>query len=209
MSETVGMSKAVWAERGDAEAVADHVASVIAQPGAKTLAVPGGRTPVPILEALAARALDWTGAEIWPTDDRVVPAEHPASNFGMLQRTLGGTGATLRPLGTDTQPPRFNLVWLGMGEDGHVASIFPSIRDAIPLAPAVVEVTPDPLPPEAPFARLTLTLGALADCEAMILVIAGPGKRAVIEDALAGRSDLPIARLLRILSAPPTIYWTL
>lgn len=207
MSKTLGISEAIWAERGDAGAVADHIASAIARPGAKRLAVPGGRTPAPILEALAARGLDWTGAEIWPTDDRVVPAGHPASNFGMLQRTLGGTGATLRPLEPGMRPPRFDLAWLGMGEDGHVASIFSNVQDAIPLAPAVVEVTPDPLPPEAPFARLTLTLGALADCGAMILVVSGSGKRAVIEDALAGRSDLPISRLLRILSAPPTIYW--
>ena len=202
------MSEVIWAERGDAEAVADRVASVIAQAGAKTLAVPGGRTPVPILKALAARGLDWAGAEVWPTDDRVVSADHPASNFGMLRRTFGGTGAMLRPLEPSARPPRFDLVWLGMGEDGHVASVFPNACDAIPVAPAVAEVTPDPLPPEAPFARLTLTLGALADCGAMILVVSGAGKRAVIEDAIAGRSDLPIARLLRILSAPPTIYWT-
>ena len=202
------MSEAIWAERGDAEAVADRVASVIARPGAKTIAVPGGRTPVPILEALAARRLNWTGTEVWPTDDRVVPADHPASNFGMLRQTLGGTGAALRPLDPDARPSRFDLVWLGMGEDGHVASVFPNVCDVIPVAPAVAEVTPDPLPPEAPFARLTLTLGALADCDAMILVVSGARKRALIKDALAGRSDLPIARLLRILSAPPTIHWT-
>lgn len=203
------MSKAVaWAPRGGADAVADHVASVVARPGAKALAVPGGQTPLPILQTLTARKLDWSGTLIVPTDDRLVPADDPASNIGMLRRVLGGTSATLRPLHADAQPPRFDLVWLGMGDDGHVASIFPKMRGAIFDGACVTEVRPDPLPPEAPFARLTLTYAALANCEAMILVIRGAKKRAVVEDALAGRFDLPIANLLAVLSAPLTIYWT-
>lgn len=201
-------SAVTWAIDGGAEAVADHVASVVARPGAKALAVPGGRTPLPILHALAARPLDWAGTLIVPTDDRIVPANHPASNIGMLRSTLGSTGATLRPLETGMRPPRFDLVWIGMGEDGHVASIFPNGADAVSAEAAVAEVTPDPLPTEAPFARLTLTFAALADCAAMILVATGERKRGRIEDALAVRSRLPIACLLAALSAPLTIYWS-
>lgn len=205
---SLGMSEVIWADRGDAHAVADHVASVIARPGAKALALPGGRTPAPILEELAARKLDWMDTHVVPTDDRRVPADHLASNIGLLRRVLGNTGAALHPLHADVRPPRFDLVWLGMGVDGHVASIFPGAVQALTLDSCVLEVTPDPLPPGAPFARLTLTLGALIACDAMIIVIAGAAKRAVVEDALAGRSNLPIAHLLRHLPAPPTLYWT-
>ncbi len=206
MNEPAG--PVVWAERSDAASVADHLAAVIGRPAQTVLAVPGGRTPLPIFEALAARDLPWNGTSFGLTDDRMVSADHPASNLGLLRRAFGGTGAKIRALEVGSKPLRYDLVWVGMGEDGHVASIFPNAVDGLPQAPAAVRTIPDPLPPEAPFERVTLTLGAMANCVEMILVIKGPRKRDLVMDALDGRSNLPIGRLLALLPSPLTIYWT-
>ena len=111
---------------------------------------------------------------------------------------------TVVPLSATLPLPRFTLVWLGVGDDGHVASLFPG-NDPDPAAPAeVIAVTPDPLPPEAPFPRLTLTLAALANADDVIVVARGAAKRRVLEAALAG-ADLPVARLFGMV--PVTMYW--
>lgn len=196
-----------WAERGCAAAVADHVAGVIAR-GNSVIAVPGGKTPVPILATLARRDLPWHEAELMLTDDRLVPHDHPASNYGLLAGALAGTGIRLTPLDEGQVPPHFDLVWLGMGEDGHVASIFPNEADRLGSGRSVVRTRPDPLPPEAPFERLTMTLPSLTASEDIILVVRGERKRKLIEQAMAGGSDLPITRLLKAATGPLTIYWS-
>jgi 6-phosphogluconolactonase len=137
-----------------------------------------------------------------------VPEDHPASNFGALKRALEETGARLVPLEPGAEPPHFELVWIGMGTDGHVASIFPNLYLAPDDPPAVVRTLPDPLPPEAPFARISLNYAALANADEIILVVRGMEKRKVIEDAVAGASDLPIARLLAAAKTPVTIFWS-
>src|SRR4051812_46148587 len=185
-----------WADAADDVAVADFIASAILAKGGARIAVPGGSTPGPILKALAARPLDWARVTITVSDDREVPHDHPASNFGALRAALGGTGANLEPLVEGADSGRFDLVWAGMGNDGHVASIFPNMDVAADSAPAVIRDTPDPLPPEAPFPRLSLNYAALTDTDRLILVLRGEAKKALIEDAIAGRNDLPVARLL-------------
>jgi 6-phosphogluconolactonase len=203
-----GMADPVWAERGDTEAVAGRVAAIFGGTGPVRLALPGGHTPIPIFDLLKGRDLPWARAELWPTDDRIVPQDHPASNFGLLSRAFGDSGAALRPLQAGIAPPPFDLVWLGMGGDGHVASIFPNMRLPEDGAPAVLRVEPDPLPPEAPFARLTLNLPALVAAREIILVLAGDDKRRVIEAAIAGSTDLPVARLIARARCPVTIFWS-
>lgn len=201
------MTEVHWAADGSDAAVADRIAKVVA-PGGAHLGVPGGRTPVAILGALAQRSdLPWRDTRVTLTDERIVAPDHPASNQRLLRESLGASGAQLRPLAQGPAPGRFDLVWLGMGADGHVASIFPSTPEALTLEPAVIRTRPDPLPADAPFERLTLTLGALIDCAAMILVVRGADKRAVIEQALGGSSMLPIGRLLLAYRGPLTIYW--
>jgi len=169
-----------------------------APPGEKVaVCLPGGSTPVPILEALAGSPLDWRRFAVWPGDDRVVPADHPASNVGMLATMLGIVGAEIVPLAEGAQPPRFALTWLGMGEDGHVASLFPN-TDPAPDDPLPIRrITPDPLPENAPFDRLTLTLPALLATGEIMLVIRGAAKLKLLRAAEAGEVDLPITRLLR------------
>jgi 6-phosphogluconolactonase len=202
------MSEIHWAEHNDPGAVADHLAGVIARPGVSRLAVPGGSTPIPILRCLGRRDLWRAQAEITLTDDRLVPHDHPASNFGLLQRSLDGASLQVEPLEPGTRPGRFDLVWIGMGNDGHVASIFPSDADRLLQGNQAVRTTPDPLPPEAPFERVTLPMAALTHTHEMILVIRGKEKRTLLESALRRDHNLPIAMLLERLSAPLTIYWS-
>ena len=202
------MSDIVWAEHADCGAVADHLAGVITRPGVSRLAVPGGSTPIPILRCLGRRDLGRARAELTLTDDRLVPHDHPASNYGLLRRSLEDTPLELQPLEPGDRPGRFDLVWIGMGADGHVASIFPNAADGLLDGAAAVRTTPDPLPPEAPFERVTLPLAALLDSDELILVVRGREKRAILEAALRRDHNLPIAMLIERLSAPLTIYWS-
>ncbi len=174
--------------------------------GPIAVTVPGGSTPFPILERLAAAPLDWRRVTVWPGDDRVVPEDHPASNTGRIRALLQPAGAEVVTLTVMEQVPRFTLAWLGMGEDGHVASLFPGSDPRVDDPESIRRLTPDPLPPEAPFDRITLTLPALLASDALLLVIRGAAKRRVLADAIAGRSDTPVARLLAAASQPVTCF---
>lgn len=165
--------------------------------GPLALAVPGGSTPFPILAALAGRDLAWGRLVVYPTDDRLVPEDHPASNTGKLRHVLEPLGVTVCGLDRLVQVPMFMLAWLGMGADGHIASLFPNTDPQLDDPQQVRRLTPDPLPPEAPFDRITLTIPALLHTEELLFVMRGADKRAVLDMAIAGRSDLPVARLLR------------
>ena len=181
-------------------------AALTLTPGDIAISVPGGSTPFPILAELARAPLDWKRIAIWPGDDRVVEEDHPASNVGRIRALLEPVGARIVPLGEHAVPPHFALVWLGMGGDGHVASLFPNTDpradDPLPLR----RLTPDPVPPEAPFDRLSLTIPALLDSDELVFVIRGADKRAVFDAALTGESDLPVARLLAAAAQPVTCF---
>lgn len=197
-----------FAPTADIGSVADFVEDFVVQPGAKTICVPGGSTPFPIFDALGERNLDWGSVTLLPNDDRVVPMDHAASNVGRLSKALGDSGATITALEQGMAAPAFDLVWLGMGADGHIASLFPNTNPVMDAPRKVIRLTPDPLPPEAPFDRLSWTLPALVNTKAMMLVIKGAEKRAVLDDALADKNDLPIARLLSAMTCPMTIFWS-
>ena len=175
-------------------------------PGDVAITVPGGATPFPILERLASAALPWSRITVWPGDDRIVPEDHPASNVGRIREKLEPVGARIRPLEERARPPHFALAWLGMGGDGHIASLFPNVDPRLDDPDLVRRVIPDPLPPEAPFERLSLTLPALLDSDRLVFVIRGEEKRAVFDAAVRGESDLPIARLLRAARQPVTCF---
>jgi 6-phosphogluconolactonase len=102
--------------------------------------------------------------------------------------------------------PHFALAWLGMGGDGHIASLFPNTDPRVDEPERVRMLTPDPLPPEAPFERITLTIPALLDSDELLFVIRGADKRAVFEAAARGENDLPVARLLGAARQPVTCF---
>lgn len=196
-------------EHADTSGIAGWLAGALGKAGAVTM--PGGSTPFPIIGALIEdRHVDWADREIWPNDDRIVPEDHEASNTGKLRALLEPAGAQIVPLTEGAAPPHFALTWLGMGADGHIASLFPNTDPAVDDPQMVCRLTPDPLPPHAPFDRITLTIPALLDTDALVFTLGGAAdKRAVIAAALRGESDLPVARLLRAAMArgiPVTIF---
>lgn len=204
--------------------------AAIAARGKATVALSGGRTPVTILERLVQRPLPWARVTVLPSDDRIVPIADPLSNAGMLVRVFGRSGARVLPLVSEVTPRAeagaradallqrlewpLDLVWLGMGADGHTASIFPGPDlDAAFDAPAEVRaigVRPDPLPLEAPVERVTLTASAIGAARRQILVIEGDAKRDVLERAIADgtASAYPVGRLLAQLPGDLTVHWT-
>lgn len=198
-----------WAEPGNAAAVADRVAAEVAKPGHKRIAVPGGSTPIRIFDLLAGRGLDWSSVTLTLTDDRQVSDDHEASNNGKLSAALGASGATIERLVEGERVDAFDLVWLGMGADGHIASLFPHMMAEIRPGRSVIATTPIPLPPEAPFPRLTLNRRALCAAKEIIIVITGDEKRRVIEKALtANDARYPVGDILHGCGAPVTIYWS-
>lgn len=198
-------------DEADDEAIAAWLAQRLAPrldgtAGPIPITVPGGSTPFPIIARLLRHPLAWERLEVWPNDDRAVPEDHPASNTGKLRALFEPAGARVTALAEAKEVPRFALAWLGMGADGHIASLFPN-TDPDPAEPRrIVRLTPDPLPPEAPFARISLTMPALLESEELVFVIRGADKRAVFEAAVAGRSDLPVARLLAAANQPVTCF---
>jgi 6-phosphogluconolactonase len=174
--------------------------------GRVAITVPGGSTPFPILAQLEEAACDWCRLDVWPGDDRMVPEYHEASNAGRIRAALEPLGAHIVPLTESACPPRFALAWLGMGDDGHVASLFPN-TDPKPDDPQPVRrLTPDPLPPEAPFDRISMTMPSLLNSDALLFVIRGERKRALFEEAAKGANDLPVARLLGAATCPVTCF---
>lgn len=174
--------------------------------GEVAITVPGGSTPFPILAELDGLGLDWSRIAVWPGDDRIVAEDHPASNVGRIRALLEPLGARVAALEEAARPPHFALAWLGMGADGHIASLFPNTDPRADDPLPVRRLVPDPLPPEAPFARLSLTIPALLDSDALIFVIRGAEKRALFEAAMRGEHDLPVARLLAAAHQPVTCF---
>lgn len=175
-------------------------------PGPVTITVPGGSTPFPIIDRLLRAELPWERLVVWPNDDRAVPEDHPASNAGRLRALFETAGAEVVTLTEMEAVPRFALAWLGMGADGHIASLFPNTDPRAAEPSRIVRLTPDPLPPEAPFDRISLTIPALLASEEILFVIRGADKRAVFSAAVAGENDLPVARLLAAATQPVTCF---
>ena len=170
------------------------------------ISVPGGSTPFPIFADLVDRDLDWSRISVWPGDDRIVPEDNTASNVGRIRAILEPAGAKVVALSEQAEPPHFALVWLGMGADGHVASLFPNTDPQADAADKIIRITPDPLPPEAPYDRLSLTIPALINGDALMFVIRGAAKRSLFEAAARQENDLPVARLLKAWGKPVTCF---
>ena len=220
-----------------AEQVAGDIAFVIDSAveahGTARIALPGGSTPDPIYKALLKeKSIAWPKVTLIPTDDRLVPPGDPLSNQGKLASQFGAKGATIVPLVEESTlgdyreagrraDARLNelqwpldLVCLGMGADGHTASIFPGpdLEAAIagPKSRRALGVRPDPMPKEAAVDRVTLTAAAIASARTVMIVISGAEKRRVLEQALkeGPLSTLPIGRVIAELNLAVDIFWS-
>lgn len=209
-----------------AEALADWVADGLRESlrdaaGPVTLVVSGGTTPEAMLRALAARPLAWERVQVCLADERQVPADSPRRNERLLRDALfQGQAAAARLVslwpeaGLDAAQRAWEtLRWpaavtvLGMGEDGHTASLFPDadgLEAALDPAAAPGLVT---IPaPGAPEPRVSMNLAALVRTERLALHIEGAAKRDALSRALT--QDLPIARVLRRFDGRPRLYTT-
>ncbi|MBT8074230.1 MAG: 6-phosphogluconolactonase [Xanthomonadales bacterium] len=192
-----------------------------------SLVVSGGSTPGPCFDLLSREPLDWTRVTVMPSDERWVPADHPDSNERLIRSRLlqnraargnvlplfrAGVEATQAPsliqadLADTAQP--FSAVLLGMGEDGHFASLFPDFEQ---LPAALEPETQEPCmvvqTASSPHLRISLTLSALLNSGHIVLLIFGAAKREVFETAKQGGSAYPVEALLRHSRKPLTVIW--
>lgn len=228
-----------WWDYDDADEMAAAVAgdvqfiieSAIDARGAAVVALAGGKTPLPIYEKLAAAKLDWKRVTIVPGDDRLVPLGDPRSNVTAIGKVFIPKGARVIPLisatvadykaaGRAADAILQDLHWpldlclLGVGGDGHCASIFPGpdFDEALngPRERRATGVMPDPLPPEAPVARVTLSKAAIVSARALMIAVTGQAKRDVLEQAIeqGASSNYPVGRVLADVELPVDIHWS-
>ncbi len=205
-----------------ANTIASELADFLRREDQASLCVPGGTTPGPIFDTLSGVDLDWSRVAVFLNDERWVPEDHPRSNTRLLrQRLLVGRAAAARlvPLYAEAATPEerleelsegiaphlpISVLLLGMGEDMHVASLFPG---ADRLAEALSDQAPILLPMRADAAgepRLTLTAPVLKGAMSIHLVIKGDEKRAALERA----QGLPTLEApVRAVLANATVHW--
>lgn len=182
------------------------LAGALRERGRAGLVVSGGRTPVPLFRALRRQSLDWSRVQVTLADERWVEPDHPASNEGMVRRELLQEAASAaRFLGLKTEAPSpglgleeawrridamprpFDMVLLGMGEDGHTASLFPGSPGlGAALDPAAAPGCVAMSAPTFPHERISLNLAALAQTRRAVLHITG-GKKWEVYRAAARR----------------------
>ena len=212
-------------------AAAERIATVLSrrldQQKAASLVVSGGTTPVDCFAALSQTELDWRRVGVLASDDRWVPADHADSNEKLIRETLlvgKASDAEFLPfydpdVTVDEQaalldkdirfvPFPFACSLLGMGADGHFASLFPdadNLAEGLDLESMTLCV---PVRTAAsPHARISLTLAALSRSDEIILLFFGDEKRAVYDRARDGDDRYPVTRLLRQKRAPVHLYW--
>ncbi len=208
--------------------VAEDLRAALRENDRASLAVPGGTTPAPFLNDLATRDLDWAKVRITLTDERWVPPNHERSNARLLRTTLlsgRAAAATFQPLYLEATKPEkvlarigqaleglrpLDVCVLGMGTDGHTASLFPAadlLADALdPQGAAPVLALRAPGAPEA---RVTLTAPVLNGATRRYLLITGHDKQTVLDEALEDGpvEEMPVRAILR---GPKSVdvFWT-
>ena len=189
-----------------AQRLADAIAAGRGQGRTAHLSLAGGTTPRATYERLAALVDDWEGVELWLGDERLVPADDPQSNYRLVAETLlQGTGATAHavptggsaeeaagayareiarrvPAGPDGVPV-LDLALLGLGEDGHVASLFPHSPALDTRGEVCVAVHDAPKPPPD---RVSLTLEVLRAARSALVLALGESKAHAAAATLSG-----------------------
>jgi len=196
--------------------------------GSASLVVSGGRTPLAFFHLLSQQVLDWSKVVVTLADERWVDADHGDSNEKLVRENLlinEAHAAEFIPLKNSAMDAvegelqsesdieslgQFTVVILGMGDDGHTASLFPGAKTlALGLDMNSGRTAIAVMPTAAPHQRMTLTLPRLLDSQQIILHIKGAGKQGVLQAAQKGDdiTELPIRAILNQHVAPLSIFW--
>lgn len=211
-----------------ADAVAEVLASRLEQAEQASLVVSGGSTPLPFFKALAQKSLAWSRVDVLLADERWVPEDHPDSNTRLVKASLlQGPAAAARYLSlkqpgdtpaeglaaasaavADLELP-LDVVILGMGNDGHTASLFP---DAPELAHALSAACPDRVAPASPPSqsqqRITLTRPVLQGARFTALHLKGQDKLDTLQRALAEPDNLAAMPIRAFLTPGLNLFWS-
>lgn len=181
--------------------------AAIAQRGAFSIALAGGTTPAACYRRLAGSASDWAHWHVYFGDERCLPPEDPQRNSAMAAAELTDRVAIpahqVHPIPAERGPEMaardyaaviraalpFDLVLLGMGDDGHTASLFPGLH-----YPGDLLVLPVRGAPKPPAERVSLGAGALTNCRQLLVLVTGAAKRPAMQQWSSG-SELPIAKV--------------
>lgn len=211
-----------------ADDVAEVLATRLAQASRASLVVSGGSTPLPFFRALSEKALDWQRVDVLLADERWVSEDDPASNTRLVKASLlqgraavanylslkqpgatplEGLAAVSTELANLALP--LDVLILGMGNDGHTASLFP---DAPELADAMSAQCPDRVAPATPPSqsqqRITLTWPALRDARFTALHLKGQDKLETLKQALASPGDVLAMPVRAFLQPGLNVFWS-
>ncbi|WP_410497455.1 6-phosphogluconolactonase [Chitinibacter sp. S2-10] len=225
-----------WHEFGNKETLDQQLAATIASElkqaialrGRAGIAVSGGRTPAGMFKALRVSDLDWSRVVITLVDERWVQPDHADSNERLTRENLlqdAAAAATFISLVNTattpheavaeiearlaTMPDPIDIVILGMGDDGHTASLFPNAAE-LESACASTALLAAVTPPVAPHQRITLTLPSIVKSPKVIVHITGEGKKTLLQAAMTEQTSVneqhPIRRVLdRVAQAD--VFW--
>lgn len=215
-------------------AMVDAIGRAIASRGVALVGLSGGNTPLPLYRQLAQQDLAWPRVVFALVDERWVPTDHPASNERALREALAparAQGARLQGMKTSAAhaaegliaceaayralPLPFDIVLLGMGEDGHIASLFPHAEGLAAALDPVGKALCAPILARRSAVtgeqteRMTLTLHALRDAGMLALFLLGETKRQILAEAAAGNDTaaMPVRALLGSGQPPLTVWW--
>jgi 6-phosphogluconolactonase len=209
------------------EVVVEKIQAAIAQRGQCTIALSGGSTPKPLYQALATQDLPWDKLHVFWGDERYVPADHPDSNQGMARQAwldrVQIPAANIHPMVTEAADPAIaaqdyeshirdvlqvqdhpfpalDLVLLGLGDDGHTASLFPHTK-ALQVQDRLITVGDKDGQP-----RLTFTAPFINAARCVLFVVAGANKQAALQEIFASTADA-MTYPARLIQPQGELWW--